>query len=244
MARFLLRRFVMLIATLLVSSFLIYSSLYLAPGNPIATLSGGRALPPASVAILEERYHLDKPFLVRYWEWLKGVVHGDLGLSIGQRQEVSSLITARIGITLELVAYASLIILVVGIGLGVLAGLRPGGLDTSILVLTTVLAALPAFVAATMLMSTFSVRLGWFPAFGNGEGVFDRISSVGMFEHVGLKNLRTYFDGIHRLLKPGGIALNHGITSSSVIPVSASWARRAAAASQVPSGVKVPTCIS
>ena len=41
--------------------------------------------------------------------------------------------------------------------------------------LTTVLAALPAFVAATLLMSTFSVRLGWFPAFGNGEGVFDRI---------------------------------------------------------------------
>src|SRR4051812_28094436 len=124
MARFLLRRLLMLTATLLVSSFLIFSSLYLAPGNPIATLSGGRALPPASVAMLEARYHLNDPFLVRYWEWLKGVVHGDLGLSIGQRQEVSSLIAARIGTTLELVAYASLIILVVGIGLGLLAGLR------------------------------------------------------------------------------------------------------------------------
>ncbi|HEX6660130.1 MAG TPA: ABC transporter permease, partial [Ilumatobacter sp.] len=144
MARFLLRRLLMLVATLLVSSFLIFSSLYLAPGNPIATLSGGRALPPESVELLEQRYHLDEPFLVRYWEWLKGVFHGDLGLSIGQRQDVSSLISARIWTTLELVAYASLIILVVGIGLGVLAGLRPGGVDTSILVLTTVLAALPA----------------------------------------------------------------------------------------------------
>jgi cyclopropane-fatty-acyl-phospholipid synthase len=47
-----------------------------------------------------------------------------------------------------------------------------------------------------------------------GEGVFDKISSIGMFEHVGLKNLRGYFDIVHRLLKPGGIALNHGITSS------------------------------
>jgi cyclopropane-fatty-acyl-phospholipid synthase len=47
-----------------------------------------------------------------------------------------------------------------------------------------------------------------------GDGVFDRISSVGMFEHVGLKNLRTYFDCVYRLLKPGGVALNHGITSS------------------------------
>jgi len=47
-----------------------------------------------------------------------------------------------------------------------------------------------------------------------GEGVYDRISSVGMFEHVGLKNLRGYFDVVHRLLKPGGVAMNHGITSS------------------------------
>jgi peptide/nickel transport system permease protein len=116
--------------------------------------------------------------MVRYWEWLKGVFHGDLGLSIGQRQDVGDLISARIGTTLELVAFASVIILIVGIGLGVLAGLRPGGIDTSILVLTTVLAALPAFVAATLLMSTFSVRLGWFPAFGDGEGVFDRIKHL------------------------------------------------------------------
>jgi cyclopropane-fatty-acyl-phospholipid synthase len=47
-----------------------------------------------------------------------------------------------------------------------------------------------------------------------GEAVFDRISSVGMFEHVGLRNLRGYFDIVHKLLKPGGVALNHGITSS------------------------------
>jgi peptide/nickel transport system permease protein len=178
MGRFLLRRLAMLVATLLISSFLIFSSLYLAPGNPIATLSGGRALPPESVALLKQRYHLDQPFLVRYGDWLRGALRGDLGLSIAQRQDVSSLIAARIGTTLELVAYASLIILVIGIGLGVLAGLRPGAMDTGILITTTILAALPAFVAATFLMGTFSVRLGWFPAFGNGEGVFDRIKHL------------------------------------------------------------------
>jgi peptide/nickel transport system permease protein len=175
MLRFLLRRLAMLVATLFVSSFVIYASLYLAPGNPIATLSGGRSLPPQAVSLLEHRYHLDQPFLVRYWDWLTGVVHGDFGISISQRQEVSSLMAARIGTTLELVAYASVIILVVGIGLGVLAGLKPGGVDTGVLVLTTVLAALPAFVASTFLISTFSVSLGWFPVLGNGEGFLGRI---------------------------------------------------------------------
>ncbi|MGH8675981.1 MAG: class I SAM-dependent methyltransferase, partial [Burkholderiales bacterium] len=47
----------------------------------------------------------------------------------------------------------------------------------------------------------------------SGEGEFDKIASVGMFEHVGLKNLPVYFGAIHRLLAPGGIAMNHGITS-------------------------------
>src|SRR5262245_64831740 len=102
MARFLLRRLLMLVATLLVSSFIIFSSLYLAPGNPIATLSGGRTLPPESVALLEQRYHLDDPFLVRYWKWLSGVVRGDLGVSISLRQDVSHLIAARVGTTLAL----------------------------------------------------------------------------------------------------------------------------------------------
>jgi cyclopropane-fatty-acyl-phospholipid synthase len=50
----------------------------------------------------------------------------------------------------------------------------------------------------------------------SGDGVFDRISSTGMFEHVGLKNLGEYFRIIHRLLKPGGVAMNHGITSCDV----------------------------
>jgi peptide/nickel transport system permease protein len=175
MARFLFRRLLMLIATLFVSSFIIFSSLYLAPGNPIATLSGGRSLPPESVALLEERFHLDQPFLVRYVEWLGDVLRGDLGVSIALRQDVSDLITARIGTTLSLVAYASVIILVAGVGLGLLGGLRPGRVDTGVLLVTTVLAALPAFVASTFLIGVFSVQLGWFPALGTGEGPLDQI---------------------------------------------------------------------
>jgi peptide/nickel transport system permease protein len=172
---FLVRRLVMLVVTLLISSFVIFSSLFIAPGNPIATLSGGRSLPAQSVAILEQRYHLNDPFFVRYWHWLVGVLHGDLGVSIILRENVAMLIKSRIGTTLELVAYASLLIVVLGIGLGVLAALRPGIVDGGVVIMTTISAALPSFVAAVVLITVFAVDLGWFPAQFNGAGAIDQL---------------------------------------------------------------------
>ena len=160
----------MLPASLLVASFVIFAALYLAPGTPIAALSGGRPLPPGSVQILEQRYHLNEPFLAQYWYWLDNALHGNLGISITLRENVSTLIASRIWTTAGLVLYASLIIVVLGIGLGVVSGLRPGALDTSTLVVTAVSAAIPAFVAAIVLIMLFAVKLGWFPALGNGTG--------------------------------------------------------------------------
>jgi peptide/nickel transport system permease protein len=173
--KFFARRLAMLVASLLIASFVIFAAMYLAPGNPIAALSGGRSLPPASIAVLEHRYHLDQPFLAQYWYWLTGALHGNLGLSITLRENVSTLIASRIWTTAGLVLYASLLVCVLGIGLGLLAGLRPGWLDTSTLVITAVSAAIPAFVAAIVLILVFAVQLGWFPALGNGTGFLDSI---------------------------------------------------------------------
>ena len=165
----------MLIGTLLVSSFVIYGALYLAPGNPIATLTGGRTPTPEAIAILEERYHLNEPFLVRYWDWLVAVLHGDFGVSIPLHQDVSTLIAERIGVTASLVLYAAMIILIIGIGSGILAALRPGIIDSSVIIGSTISAALPSFIAAIILLLVFAVQLGWFPAFGSGDGFGDRI---------------------------------------------------------------------
>jgi peptide/nickel transport system permease protein len=173
--RFFVRRLVMLLASLLIASFVIFAALYLAPGNPLAALSGGRSLPPASLHILEARYHLDKPFFVQYWYWLSNVLHGNLGLSITLRENVTTLIGSRVWTTAGLVLYASLIIVVVGIALGVLSGLKPGLLDTSALVFTAISAAIPSFVAAIVLILVFAVRLGWFPALGNGTDLLSNI---------------------------------------------------------------------
>jgi peptide/nickel transport system permease protein len=165
---FVARRLAMLVASLLVASFVIFGALYLAPGNPVAALSGGRSLPPSSLHVLEARYHLNQPFLAQYWYWFDNALHGNLGISIVLKENVSTLIASRVWTTAGLVLYASLIILVLGIGMGIVAGLRPGFLDTSALVTTAISAAIPSFVAAIALVALFAVRLRWFPALGNG----------------------------------------------------------------------------
>jgi peptide/nickel transport system permease protein len=173
--RFFARRLAMLLASLLVASFVIFAATYLAPGNPIAALSGGRSLPASSVRILEQRYHLNAPFFAQYWYWLSDALHGNLGISITLRENVSTLIASRIWTTAGLVLYASVLILVFGIGMGLVAGLRPGALDTTTVVATAISAAIPAFVAAIVLILLFAVKLGWFPAIGNGAGFGDDI---------------------------------------------------------------------
>ena len=168
-------RLVGLVVTLLVSSFLIFSSLYLTPGDPISTLSGGRTLPPEAVQTLSDQHHLDDPFLIRYLAWLGDVVRGDLGESLVFNTTVTDLLTARIGTTVMLVAMASVLIFGVGITLGLVAGIRGGLLDKGLLVTTVIGQAIPGFVAAIALIWLFAVRLGWFPAIGSGEGFIDRL---------------------------------------------------------------------
>jgi peptide/nickel transport system permease protein len=73
------------------------------------------------------------------------------------------------------VIYASVLIVVLGVGLGLVGGLRPGNVDSGVLVGTAVLAAVPAFVAATLLTMLFVSGVGWFPALGEGSGLTGRI---------------------------------------------------------------------
>ena len=169
------RRLAMLIVSLLVASFVIFAAIYLAPGNPVAALSGGRSLPPESLHVLEARYHLDQPFLVQYWYWLSNALHGNLGISITLRENVSDLIASRISTTAGLVLYSSILIIALGVSLGIVSGLRPGLIDTSTLVITAISASLPAFVAAIVLILVFAVQLQWFPSIGNGIGFFDQV---------------------------------------------------------------------
>jgi peptide/nickel transport system permease protein len=168
----------MLVATLLAASFAIYGALYLAPGSPIAALTGGRTLPPEVMAQIEARYHLNEPFLTRYWLWLTAAVHGDLGESIPLHESVNTLIAQRMGTTFQLVLFTSILIIIFGVGLGIVGALGRGAVDTSVLFASTVSAALPAFAAAVILQFVFGVMLGWFPVIGTGDGFADTIKHL------------------------------------------------------------------
>jgi peptide/nickel transport system permease protein len=172
-ARFVAHRVGALIVTLLVASFLIFGALYLAPGDPATILAGGHATP----AVLEQiriQNHLNDPIWSRYWVWLTGVLHGDLGQSFVYRQKVTALLAPRVGTTVFLVLYASILILGIGVTLGLLSALRRrlGGVVT---VGTAIGMATPAFVAAIVLITVFAVNLGWFPVFGAGTGFPNRL---------------------------------------------------------------------
>lgn len=174
-ARFLIGRAGVLGATLLVASFLVFTALFLAYPDPIPFLTRGHAVSPQAEAALRAQYHLDDPFLTRYFSWLGGVVTGDLGQSVLSREAVGSAIVDRAGTTLLLLAYSGLLIVVFGLGSGILAGTARGPLGAAARAVTRVGLAVPAFVVGPALIALFAVDLGWFPVFGSGSGLLDRL---------------------------------------------------------------------
>ncbi|MCX5380620.1 ABC transporter permease [Streptomyces sp. NBC_00091] len=174
-----LRRLAGMVTTLLVTSFLVFSSLYLAPGDPASFLVRGRSPSPEQLAEIRSQYGFDEPFLVRYGNWLEGVLHGDFGRSHLFHQDVGDLLWSRLPASLLLVTTSALLIAAVGVAAGVVGALRRGTrTDRTLMLLVTVGAAAPAFVVALLLRSVLGVRLGWFPTIGNGSGVLDRMHHV------------------------------------------------------------------
>ena len=180
-AGFVARRLIALVLTLLVTSFLVFASLFVVPGDPVRFLLKGHSPSPEAIAAINAQYGLDKPFLVQYWNWLGHALHGDFGRSIQYRDAVSTLITSRLPTTFGLVVMSAVIILVIGLIAGIVSALSAGRrLDKGVLLTMTFLAAVPPFAAAILLISVFAVKLSIFPTFGGGEGFAGRIYHLTM----------------------------------------------------------------
>ncbi|MFF1904393.1 ABC transporter permease [Kitasatospora sp. NPDC058218] len=176
MTRYLLGRLLGLAGVLLVTSFVVFSAVHLAPGDPVSFLLKGHPATPEARAAITAQYHLDDPFLTQYLKWLGGVLHGDFGRSVQFRQDVGALIGSRLPSTALLVGYAALLVCLLGVSAGVLAALRGGWVDRVVLVGTGITTATPPFASALVLVSVFSVQLGWFPGPGSqGAGFGERL---------------------------------------------------------------------
>jgi peptide/nickel transport system permease protein len=173
---YLARRFVALVGVLVVISFVIFLLLYLAPGSPEQLLLGPRQATPETVAAIRHQYHLDDPFLVRYVDWVKNAIHLEFGRSIRTNEAVTSVITQRVKLSLQLGVFAFGVAMLIGVPLGVLAAVRRRtSLDRSIVGVSVIGVSAPAFATGILLLYVFAVRLGWFPVFGQGSGFFDRL---------------------------------------------------------------------
>jgi len=164
-----------LLLVLLVTSFIVFGMMYLAPGSPLAFVLGPRGGTPEQVAAVTAQYHFDDPFLVRYFRWLGDIFQGNLGRSIVYRQDVTALMSGRIGTTAALVSLSAVLIAVVGVSSGLLAALKSRWVDTVISTIAAVGLSTPVFVIGVALISIFAVGLGWFPTFGVGSGGFDTL---------------------------------------------------------------------
>jgi len=165
MLAYALRRIAAAVPTLLVIVTVSFFVIRLAPGGPF---TDPQRLPPQVRANLEAAYGLDEPLLKQYLRYLAGVTRGDFGPSLSVRDaSVTQLIAQALPISLTLGLTVLLIALPVGVGLGVLAALRQGGvIDRSLTGITLFGLSLPTFVTAPVLALVFGLYLGWVPVGG------------------------------------------------------------------------------
>jgi oligopeptide transport system permease protein len=161
------------------ATLLIYVMVFLLPGDPIAALGGNRPLSPGLVAQLRAQYHLDDPFWLQYLKYLQGIAHGDFGRSFSGLP-VSQVLAQAFPVTIRLAIVALAVEAVFGIGFGLVAGLRKGGLfDATVLVAGLVIIAIPIFVLGFLAQFVFGVKLGVAPVTVGDQATFGRLLLPG-----------------------------------------------------------------
>lgn len=165
MAKYIIKRFVMMILTLWIVITATFFLMRAIPGGPF---SFDRVLPPSVEAALNAKYNLDKPLMAQYFDYLGGIVRFDFGPSyVYFGQTINDMIADGWPPSATLGLSATVLIIVVGLPLGIWAALRSNKLaDRIIMVVSTIGVVVPSFVLATFLLYFFAVRLQILPTFG------------------------------------------------------------------------------
>ena len=166
MAAYIGRRLLALPPLLLIISIIIFGLSVIIPGDPARTIAGLSAS-QSEVNKIRHQLGLDKPLLVQYWTWLDHVLHGNLGTSIAANSTVASQLRERFPVTLSMAIGGLVVIILIGVPAGLLAGTRPGSiLDRIMTVGSSAGIAVPDFWLAMVLVVLFAVKLHLLPAIG------------------------------------------------------------------------------
>ncbi len=163
MLMYVVRRLLQAIPVFLGTTFLIYFMVFSMPGDPLLGLFGDKTPNPAVLEALRQQYHLDQPFFTQYLLYLKDLLTGNLGVTFSG-QEVTDVLARAFPVTLKLVTMAVILEFIFSVGIGLISGLRKGGIiDNANLVIALVFSSIPPFVAMFIAQYFIAIKLGWAP---------------------------------------------------------------------------------
>ncbi|PID56135.1 peptide ABC transporter permease [candidate division KSB3 bacterium] len=170
MLSYTIRRFLALIPMLLIISFLVFLGLEMTPGDAVSYMASPDAmanLSPEKLEALRESLGLNDPFLMRYLNWLRGILHGDFGYSLSSGVPIKDIVFDRLPATLELSGIALLISTIAGSALGTISALRKGMFSDNLLtVIGMIGVSIPRFFFGLVSIVFFALKLGWLPVGG------------------------------------------------------------------------------
>jgi peptide/nickel transport system permease protein len=171
MTAYIIRRVFQGIIVLIIMTLIVFFAMRLLPGDPLVIFMGQQASSGAmseeAMSAMRREYGLDKPIMVQYFDWIGGVFRGNLGKSIYYHQNVGNLLGQRFPVTLHLGVLAFILSNVIGVLLGVFAGIRRGTwIDTVATTLANIGITIPIFWLGILLIYAFGLKLNLLPIYG------------------------------------------------------------------------------
>jgi oligopeptide transport system permease protein len=163
--KYILKRILLAVLTVFIICAITFFSMHAVPGGPF---NREKAMSEATVAALNARYGMDKPVGEQFFLYIKGILHGDFGVSLKNGREITSIIGESFPVSAKLGISAMVVALILGTVFGSIAALMRNKLPDRIIVFfTTLLTAVPSFVLATLLLLVFCIKLGWIPVWSS-----------------------------------------------------------------------------
>lgn len=227
------RRVLQMVPVFFGATFLIFALVFLMPGDPVEALGGDRGLSDIARQRIQEEYNLDKPFLVQYLLYLKGIFTLDFGMTFSG-QSVSSLMANAFPVTIKLTVMAVVFETIFGVLFGFIAGIRRGGIfDSTVLVLSLLVIAIPSFVIGFVMQFFVGVKWGLLPVtVGRNETFLELLMPAIVLGAVSLayvirltrqsvsENLRADYVRTARAKgMSGGSVMTRHVLRNSMIPV-------------------------